>query len=249
MYGLSASTTWDEIMTDNVEMAAEDYDAKISISSNYPERSGFPLRTSHVISSLLGGINDMSTRSKYFGLAILITHENQEIGTIFISNKYSENPSLRLTTSQDETRNVKPRALNAPDFSGEIMDPNNPRLKITYDIDGGRITFREAFLMFLDGIATAAEPGKRVPCDSFYALDPGAHAVFHIGQGSSTRQSLSYDFIIRILFLLWIEGISDKKGFYQMSLQVFFDGQQMGQGSITRLSIPIGDSVVDNATG
>lgn len=75
----------------------------------------------------------------------------------------------------------------ASGFSGDIIDPSNPRMKITYDVDVGRVTFRDAFLTILDGFATAAEFAESTRCDSFHALDPEAHAVFHIGQGFSTR--------------------------------------------------------------
>ena len=222
------------------------YDIKISIRSSLPEGSAFPLRTSHVISSFLSGINDMSLRGKYFRLTILITHQNQEIGSIFIGKK-TDNPSLSVTTSQEETPNVRFRALDSLDFSGDIIDPSNPRLKITYDFDGGRIVLRDAFLMILDGFATAAEFEESTRCDVFHALDPEAHAVFHIGQGFSTRY-LTYNVIIRILFLLWVEAMISKTGFYQMSFQVLFDGEQVAQGSITRLSVSSGDSLAGTAT-
>lgn len=122
---------------------------------------------------------------------------------------------------------------------GFIVDAAHD-LRIDFDYDDTmRIKSQDLFLAFLDGLATAAEPDKGLPCNFISGMSPWSvtgKAV--INMSAKSGGTLSYNSVKLVLFLVWEKIVLTGQRFGDMQFALHHGNVLIGQGTIRGVPPP-----------
>ena len=181
------------------------------------------------------------TPQMYAGLFI----DNQQVGFLKWALKQDSvvgipNRTLRLINTSNSTNTLLLAHDNGEaefqDLSGVITDRKDPKFTIKYNIFGERIPIAEIFSVFLDAMATAARPDMDATAAYVKSFSISATATVAVHQ---TTSPLSWLRLIRTITLLW-EMMAPGGKDHEMEFEMFYDGTQIGRGSL--MSLPLSNT-------
>lgn len=150
----------DEVDLEKIIVLGSDDGSMFLYISRAPLR-GDQLRTSHVVLSLHQAVWRMAARGEehFSGVRARLLLRKKPIGIISFSN---ERPPGSLTTvGSPSVSALRTYALplsisDLEATSGEIRDPKNPNLRITWEFENGHASLIEVFTAFIDTLVAIA---------------------------------------------------------------------------------------------
>ncbi|KAL6720911.1 hypothetical protein ACLMJK_000010 [Lecanora helva] len=257
MYVLSLHD-WSDPISQEARMAQDNQGrAGIVITNDSPNRT---LKTEYAVRALYEVIHRMATQQPgFFGAKLSILVSQRPIATILMYNprfasmgedKASNDTTASLLSNSTAFTNDL-RALAAPinltSISGEIIEPEDPRFRITYTYDDINVPVQDIAFAFFDGLAQSAQLDHTAPCSYIDGVSASSNFVMHLGGGGDSGTTLWAWQAKRALFLLFYELYAEKRVFKGVDFAVLWNGKTIANGFMLKMS-PVGEINGTNAS-
>lgn len=205
------------------------------------------LTVEHTARALYKVIYDMAILEPGFVAAnVTISVSDLAVGNIMIGHG-GVPPQLSTRSSLRETLTAS--NLFSPDGnytiplngslttgSGEIIDPDNTRFRISYTYDGSNIPIQDICFALFDGLAQSAQFPQTQPLSHITAVSASSNFVIHIGVGGESGITLRRWYFWRAYLLLFTRFVLPRKEKLQeMSFGVSWNGKVYATGYMLKL--------------
>lgn len=246
MYGLTkqAYSSHVDLIESGLYIVSEQPDYNIIIITT-DQPGSTALTTGMVVKALYESITDMATRKPgFFQLADYIELNGEAIGKMFIDSSdrsLNDERVSNATLTADASRSIASSHvadsntgdISLPSNPREIIDPYDPRFKITWEWGGKNIPAQDIFSAAFNGLAAVSLYDHYGPCEYITALSASGNAVFHIGR--STRTQLFAGIIARAFYLLINRLFLVQRRFEEVWIQMSIHNVVIADGYIHKV--------------
>ena len=235
MYKL-AQDSWNDPLNEDLFMSVSLYNIWI-FAASIPQH-GLP--ASLLVIGLQDAIITMARLSAFFRLSVDLGLNGLVIGHLEIGNKETPPPDSVTGTSytKDILLSVNETQSNGSlSDSGRIIDPYDSKFVITYAFYGKAINSKEVFTAVLDGLATSAQYEPKEYCALLEAVSVSGTCVISVSQIPSFPARLYYLDVTRALLILTTGVIVTRRRFGEMEFGISYDGIQIAEGYLLKISL------------
>ena len=199
---------------------------------------GPSLQPGHVILATYRTVEAMySRRPGFFTSLTTIMLSGQEIGCTGILSECPVSGSCDSTTF-DSPSTVHPHVLNSTstsvaDDSGVIVDPEDPRFSIHWEVDGRSVPAQEWLSSVMDGLAAVALHESDAKCAFITGVSFSGNTAFHVGEESP--ETLLCGQISKAFAYLYLVTLKSRK-FMEIDFKLKYDAATIGTGYVLRIS-------------
>ncbi|KAL8951294.1 MAG: hypothetical protein Q9222_002716 [Ikaeria aurantiellina] len=224
MYDL-VQRPWDQAVEVMITDRIKDFNVLIMFVNSQPSTASDQMIVGHCVAALYRSIVIMTDGVLFTNLRCLMNLRHKDIGGLSIVNIDGTVASNATVTDALSTTLTGP-AINAAD-SGQVVDPENPKLVIKYHFFGKAIKSKEVSMAILEALASLGPRHKTDTCQDFEAISPGGECGIFI-DAIPSHVSFTYGFAARILKLLYQLIIVPSKRWGDLYLDVRYNGNQFG---------------------
>lgn len=210
---------------------------------------GPSLQPGHVILAIYQTVKAMySRRPGFFTSMTTIMLLGQEIGCTGILSECPISGNCYSNTSDSPSMVNLPLVLNSTsssvtDDSGVLVDPEDPRFSIHWEVDGTSVPAQEWLSSVMDGIATVVLYEIDAKCAHVTGVSFAGNTAFHVGGYSP--EILLCGQISKAFAYLYIATLKSRN-FMEIGFTLKYDAATIGTGYVLRLSSV--ESHNDNST-
>lgn len=212
------------------------------------KRSTFQI--GHVILSIYKAVNLMVVQSAFCNAEVTVSLHGQRLGIVTISKRLfapsmvtgnSTDFMLRIPDKEnqdDVTLPTRPNGVPAtmsrrtnPYNFPEIVDPEDPLFKITYNFNGPPIPRDHVLSAMLDAMVTIAKVGPETRCHSLDARGfSGSNTMMHVSPYEP--RSPSYGSAARALTLVWDNVMRKQNNWAEVSFDIWHGDSPIATGFV-----------------
>ena len=221
---------WDAIwQLPPARVHVSNFGLEIRVDSIRPNPS---VRTGQFVLALYQTVLAMATKKPgFFSASTLIKMDGVITGLINIQQSRHLFPGLANVTEW-VTDLTKVNSTTAPH---EIVDPDDNNFHLSYQPGSQNIPVQDIMFAALDAMVTIAKFDQESPCEYVHGISVSGNAVFFLG-GFSDR-SIACKWMLRALLLIAGNIVVAEKLFVNEEFQLSYDGTQIGQGYLMRISV------------
>lgn len=244
MYNL-AQLPWDRTISFGMYLSLADYNIGITAVSLDPNQ----FSVSHVVIALQDTVTALSRLRAFFEVTCKVSLKGRLIGRLEIGH---HEPVAGAGGGSGSGSGSNVAILNDSDVAGgdaslstagQIIDPDDEKLAITYQLYGRIITIQEIFTAVLDALAISAQFEESAECHLIEAVSVMGSCAISVAHSIGQPLEMRYSQATRTLLLLVNEVMVRQRRFGEMWFQVSYDGGVVGEGYVLKVN------QVGNATG
>lgn len=238
---LLAQEDWDSLLYKNFRMSVTTFNVWI-LATRAPSDK---LQFGHVVIALQDCIVAMARLKVFSGLSALISSSGQMVGHVeFGNNESPSNNESSVSFAKDTLLLVSNNPLDGSlGNSGQIVDPYDSKLVITYESYGKGIDSKEIFTVFLDGLAISAQFKSSEYCPVLEASSMSGTVAISISRILGEPLTLRYSAVTKSLLMIVTRAIVPRRMFKELEFSISYDGINIAEGFMFKLAL------ANNGTG
>ena len=237
IYGLAGPEAgWDGIFpAQHSSMSNEVNGVKVGFRSLAGVGDRDQLQYKYVIVALLETLNASARKDRFcFTQADMILH-NEIIGDIAIGRRISDLYGVNATPG-DISLSSNTMGSGNPTEGGEIVDPEDSNLVISYEMVGDSIPCKTLLNAALSGMANSAVFGNHDPCRNFGGFSSSGTVSFtFIGRPRGLSTSVMSYVMVRTVLELLPKKLYEIKQCGEVEFELIYSGEKVGGGSFNLL--------------
>lgn len=209
------------------------------------------LQAGHIVLGMYQAVNLMARESIFCEAYVTLSSYRQRVGKVSFSRKVhgtalvggnlteitsvATDASTKNGDSRDDTNGKKSaskKRSNPYDFP-QIIDPDDPNLKLTYNFNGPAINRDDVLSATLDAMATIAKPGPVNECPRLDAYSVSGGVVIHITPFDASTVLFTCGKVGRALTLIWDNIMLQQNRWAEISFELWYGKEPFAMGFVS----------------
>lgn len=228
-----ASSGWETVIpSGNEEITNEVKGLKGAYGSDAEPGNIYQLQNKHLVLALLQVIDTLASRGSWCNTRAELYLYNRRIGLLGIGRPVPNGIKSTSVTQSGLGHVIDKTASRSLTVTGEIVDPEDSDIVISYEMLGNSIPCRTLLNAALNAMAQSAPVEDDYRCTNFAGVSPGGEVTYMMSGNppGTTRFVFTYA-LVRTALKLLPTRFYDQEHCGEVTFDVFYRGEEFGGGS------------------